>query len=298
MLAPSMLYIVATPIGHLEDISLRALEVLRSVDVIASEDTRHTAKLLMRYEIKARQMPFHEHNESRVVGKIVRLLEEGRDVALVSDAGTPGIADPGFSLVRRCHDEGLAVTMVPGPAAFVMALVLSGLALHSFTFRGFPPRKPGKRRAFLAEDVDSPHTQIFYESPYRIAALVSDALGVFGDRPASICNDLTKRFEAVERGTLSQLLQHLEQNRPRGEYVLVIEGAPQPEPLSRNEERRARYARREAERAAERSAAADDEDGDDEVEPEGLVEPPVEDDTAEDDADGRDDQATGEPPRG
>ncbi|MCH9682808.1 MAG: 16S rRNA (cytidine(1402)-2'-O)-methyltransferase [Deltaproteobacteria bacterium] len=231
-----MLYIVATPIGHLEDISLRALEVLRSVDVVASEDTRHTAKLLTRYEIKARQMPFHDHNEARVVGKIIRMLQEGRDIALVSDAGTPGIADPGFSLVRRCHEEALPVTMVPGPSAFVMALVLSGLAVHAFTFRGFAPRKPGKRRRFLAVDEGSPHTLVFYESPYRVVSFLRDAAEVYGDRKAAVANDLTKRFESVQRGRLSSLADELEVSGAKGEYVVVIEGAggddepPPPEP--------------------------------------------------------------------
>lgn len=240
-----MLYIVATPIGNLEDISLRALEVLRSVDVIASEDTRHTAKLLTRHEIKARQMPFHEHNEARVVNKIVRILQEGRDVALVSDAGTPGIADPGFSLVRRCHEEGLAVTMVPGPAAFVMAVVLSGLPVHSFTFRGFPPRKPGKRRRFLAVDERSPHTLVFYESPYRVRALLEDAREVYGDRRAALCNDLTKKFEAVERGTISELLGTLGDSKVRGEYAVVIEGSDEPmAPVDPPERRRGRRSRR------------------------------------------------------
>jgi 16S rRNA (cytidine1402-2'-O)-methyltransferase len=220
----ALLYIVATPIGNLEDVSLRSLAVLRAVDVVASEDTRHTAKLLARHEIKARQMPFHEHNEARVAGKIVALLHEGRDVALVSDAGTPGIADPGFSLVRRCYEEGLTVTMVPGPAAFVMALVLSGLPLHAFTFRGFPPRKPGKRKRFLAVDVASPHTLIFYESPYRVLALVRDALEVYGDRKAALCNDLTKKFEAVHRGTLCELVKKLEAEGAKGEYVVVVAG--------------------------------------------------------------------------
>ena len=228
-----MLYLVATPIGNLEDISLRALDVLRTVAVIAAEDTRHTLKLLSRYEIKARQMSFHAHNEARMVDKIVRLLQEGQDVALVSDAGTPGVADPGFSLVRRCHEEGLEVTMVPGASAFVMALVLAGLPLHSFTFRGFPPRKPGKRRRFLQEDQASPHTLVFYESPYRIQALLKDALQVYGDRPAALCNDLTKKFEAVQRGPLSELLTAVGEGTPKGEYVLVVQGAtgdeaPQP----------------------------------------------------------------------
>lgn len=254
-----MLYLVATPIGNLEDVSLRALEILRSVDVIASEDTRHTAKLLSRYEIKARQMPFHEHNESRVLGKVIRLLHEGHDVALVSDAGTPGIADPGFSLVRRCHEEDLAVTMVPGPAACIMALVLSGLPLHSFTFRGFAPRKPGKRRKFLEVDVASPHSLIFYESPYRVAALVADAQQVLGDRQAALCNDLTKKFEAVVRGRLSELSEHLAHNKPRGEYVLVIEGVPEP---TAPKGRKNKYPRRSEaeEEAAEPGAVPDDAD--------------------------------------
>lgn len=236
-----VLYIVATPIGHLEDVSLRALTVLRSVDVVASEDTRHTAKLLTRHEIKARQMPFHEHNEARAAGKIVALLHEGRDVALVSDAGTPGIADPGFTLVRRCYDEGLEVTMVPGPSALVMALVLSGLPLHAFTFRGFAPRKPGKRKRFLGVDAASPHTQVLYESPYRVLALCRDALEVYGDRKAALCNDLTKKFEAVHRGKLSELIVKLEAEGAKGEYVLVVAGLggdedeeddePEPEPF-------------------------------------------------------------------
>lgn len=234
----AMLYIVATPIGHLEDVSLRAIEVLRTVDVVASEDTRHTAKLLARHEIKARQMPFHEHNEKRVMGRIIKLLEDERDVALVSDAGTPGIADPGFSLVRRCHELGLPVTMVPGPSALVMAVVLSGLPLHAFTFRGFPPRKPGKRKRFLGVDAQSPHTLVFYESPYRVKALIEDALEVYGDRRAALCNDLTKKFEAVHRGTLRELAQRVEKDGAKGEYVLVVEGwseggtepAPSPDP--------------------------------------------------------------------
>jgi len=266
-----MLYIVATPIGNLGDVSLRAMEVLRSVDVVASEDTRHTAKLLTRHEIKARQMPFHEHNESRVMGKIVRLLQDGRDVALVSDAGTPGIADPGFSLLRRCHDEGLEVTMVPGPAAFVMAVVLSGLAMHSFTFRGFPPRKSGKRRRFLEVDVQSPHTLVFYESPHRVLALVEDALAVYGDRPAALCNDLTKKFEAVHRGTLGELAQQLRDKGAKGEYALVVAGRPEPpkkkkRSYAKSDEPDERDASGESDDSGE-SDAPDEPESDESVEP-------------------------------
>ncbi len=220
-----MLYLVATPIGNLGDISQRALEVLRSADVVASEDTRYTGRLLKHFGITRPQMSFHEHNERQAAEKIIALLREGRAVALVSDAGTPGISDPGFVLVRRCIEEGLPLTMIPGPAAFVTALVLSGLPTHAFIFRGFPPRKPTARRRFLAVDAQSPHTLIFYESPHRVAALIADAIAVYGDRRAALANDLTKMFERVDRGRLSELLALTQGQALKGEYVLVIEGA-------------------------------------------------------------------------
>jgi 16S rRNA (cytidine1402-2'-O)-methyltransferase len=219
-----MLFLVATPIGNLGDISQRALDTLRSVDLIASEDTRHTGMLLKRFEIDKPQISFHEHNEDRAVQKIMQMLGEGKSVAVVTDAGTPGISDPGFSLVRRAIAEDVKFTMMPGPSAFVMALVLSGLPSHSFTFRGFAPRKPGARRRFLETDVNAPHTLIFYESPYRVAALIEDALFVFGNRNAALANDLTKMFERVDRGSLSSLLALVRQTEPKGEYVLVVEG--------------------------------------------------------------------------
>jgi 16S rRNA (cytidine1402-2'-O)-methyltransferase len=220
-----MLYLVATPIGNLGDVSVRALEVLKAVDLIAAEDTRHTARLLQRYEITTRQMSFHEHNEERAVEKIVEVLRQGRSVALVSDAGTPGISDPGFVLVRACIDAGLELTMVPGASALVEALVLSGLPSHAFTFRGFPPRRPGRRRRFLEVDRASPHTLIFYESVHRIGDLLEDARLVYGDRRAALANDLTKKFESVQRGTLSELAARLKDAPARGEFVLVVEGA-------------------------------------------------------------------------
>lgn len=220
-----MLYLVATPIGNLGDISLRALEMLRAADIIASEDTRTTGLLLNHFEIKKPLMAFHEHNEQRAGEKIIGLLAEGKTVALVSDAGTPGISDPGFTLVRRVIEQGLEFTMIPGPAALIMALVLSGLPTHAFTFRGFPPRKPGARRRFLAVDQDSPHTLIFYESPYRLLAFLAAAQEVYGDRRAAIANDLTKLFESVQRGSLSELASALANTKLRGEYVVVIEGA-------------------------------------------------------------------------
>jgi 16S rRNA (cytidine1402-2'-O)-methyltransferase len=220
-----MLYLVATPIGNLGDISLRALETLRAADIVASEDTRKTGLLLARYEIKKPLLAFHEHNEQRAGERILGLLAEGKSVALVTDAGTPGISDPGFTLVRRAIAEGLAFTMIPGPAALIMALVLSGLPTHAFTFRGFAPRKPGVRRRFLAVDRDSPHTLIFYESPYRLQAFLAAALEVYGDRRAALANDLTKLFESVQRGSLSELVSGLGDAKLRGEYVVVIEGA-------------------------------------------------------------------------
>ena len=220
-----MLYLVATPIGNLGDISLRALNILREVDLVASEDTRKTGRLLKHFEIKKPQISFHEHNKQRSGDKVVDYLAAGKSVALVTNAGMPGICDPGFTLVRRAIAADFPVTAIPGASAFVLALVLSGLPVHSFTFRGFPPRKSGQRQRFIAIDRDSPHTLIFYESPYRIAAFLQDAMEVLGDRPAAIGNDLTKFYESVQRGSLSQLLQALEAKPPRGEYTVVIAGA-------------------------------------------------------------------------
>ncbi len=219
-----MLYLVATPIGNLNDITLRALEVLRDADYIASEDTRKTGMLLKHFQIQKPQIPFHEHNEQRVGERIEALLKQGKTIAVVTDAGTPGISDPGFTLVRRAIDAQLEFTMIPGPTAFVMALVLSGLPVHSFTFRGFPPRKAGGRQKFLQVDKDAPHTLIYYESPYRLTDFLQDALDVLGDRPAAIANDLTKMFEKVDRGTLSSLLASYRSVKLKGEYIIVIEG--------------------------------------------------------------------------
>ncbi len=221
-----MLYLVATPIGNLGDITLRALETLRAVDYIASEDTRTTGVLLKHFDIHKPQIAFHEHNEQRAGERLIGLLHSGASVALVTDAGTPGISDPGYSLVRRAVDAEIPVTMIPGPAGLIMAVVLSGLPLHSFTFRGFPPRKSGQRRRFLAVDKESPHTLIFYESPFRLAAFLEDALAVYGDRPAALANDLTKLYEHVERASLSSLLSTVrDAGKLKGEYIVVIGGA-------------------------------------------------------------------------
>jgi 16S rRNA (cytidine1402-2'-O)-methyltransferase len=219
-----MLYLVATPIGNLSDITLRAIAVLKAVDFVASEDTRRTGLLLKHLGISRSQMALHEHNERRATQRILDLLQEGRSVALVADAGTPCVSDPGFGLVRAAIEAGLEVTMVPGPTALVMAVVLSGLPTHAFTFRGFAPRKGGPRRRFLTVDAQSPHTLIFYESPYRLRAFLEDALTVLGDRRAAVAKELTKVFESVRRGRISELLNRLEE-RSKGEFVIVIEGA-------------------------------------------------------------------------
>lgn len=220
-----MLYIVSTPIGNMGDITLRALETMGNVDLVASEDTRKTGLLLKRYDIKKPLLSFHEHNEEQAGQKIMALMAEGKSVALVTNAGTPGISDPGFTLIRRALQAGVQVTAIPGPAAFVMALILSGLPVHSFTFRGFPPHKPGPRRSFLQVDRESPHTLIFYESPYRLKAFLADALEVLGDREAAVANDLTKMFERVDRGSLSDLVKLFGETEPRGEYTVGIAGA-------------------------------------------------------------------------
>ncbi|HPC95263.1 MAG TPA: 16S rRNA (cytidine(1402)-2'-O)-methyltransferase [Sedimentisphaerales bacterium] len=218
------LYLVSTPIGNLGDITLRALETLRAVDYVASEDTRRTGLLLKHFDIKKPQISFHEHNEQRVIGRIVGLLREGKSVAVVTSAGTPSISDPGFVALWEAVKEGLEVTAIPGATAFVPALVLSGMPVYSFTFRGFPPHKSGKRRKFLEMDKDSPHTLIYYESPYRLRKFLTEAMEVFGNRHAAVCKELTKMFERVTRGRLSELLDDLEEN-PKGEYVIVIAGA-------------------------------------------------------------------------
>lgn len=219
-----MLYLVATPIGNLDDITLRALEILRGVDTVLSEDTRRTGRLLKRYGISARQMSYHEHNEQRAVRRALAALEQGRDLALVTDAGTPGIADPGYRLVQAAIQAEIPVSMAPGPSAPIMALVLSGLPIHRFSFCGFPPRKPAARRRYLEADADRADTLIYFESPHRVHALIADALEVFGDRRAALANDLTKLHEKIDRSLLSVLRDETRDRRLRGEFILLVEG--------------------------------------------------------------------------
>lgn len=220
-----VLYLVGTPIGNLGDVTLRALETLKEVDFIACEDTRKTGILLSRYGIRKPLICFYEHNEERAGKKVMSILREGKSVALVTNGGMPGISDPGFSLIRKAIGLHMDTTAIPGPTAFVMALVLSGLPTHSFVFRGFPPHKRGARRRFLEKDRDSSYTLIYYESPHRVKKFLEDAVGVFGDRQAALANELTKMFETILRGSLSRLLDQLDKSRIRGEYTIVIQGA-------------------------------------------------------------------------
>ena len=218
------LYLVGTPIGNLEDVTLRALRVLASVDALACEDTRRTRALLTHHGIRTPSTLFslHEHNEDRALGRVLALLERGVDVAVCSDAGSPLISDPGYPTVREVVARGHAVEVVPGPSAVTAALTISGLPVSSFTFKGFAPRKPGPRRRFLELELASPHTLVLFESPHRLAALLQDALQVFGERPACVCIELTKKFEEVRRGTLAELSEEVAGKPVRGEVTVVI----------------------------------------------------------------------------
>ena len=220
-----MLMLVATPIGNLGDISQRALAALEAADVVVSEDTRKTGFLLNHFGIKKPQLSFREDNEERALPKVLEFLELEKTVALVTDAGTPAISDPGFTLVRSALEKGIPVSAIPGPTALITALVLSGLPVHSFTFRGFPPRKSAARRRWLEVDCQSPHTLIFYESPYRLLGFLEDAIMVYGDRNCAVANDLTKKFETVYRGSLHEVIEELKKAPLRGEYSIVIAGA-------------------------------------------------------------------------
>jgi 16S rRNA (cytidine1402-2'-O)-methyltransferase len=222
-----VLYVVATPIGNMEDVTLRALDVLRQCDALAAEDTRRTRQLLTRYEIPRPRtlLSLHEHNEEHSAQRVVGLLEGGARVALCSDAGTPLVSDPGYRTLRLVVERGFAVQAIPGPSAALAALAVSALPPSSFTFKGFPPRKPGPRKRFLEADSEQPHTLILFESPHRLAKLLRDASEVLGDREACVCVDLTKRFEATHRGSLSALADEFDGETVRGEVTVVIAGA-------------------------------------------------------------------------
>lgn len=221
-----MLYIVATPIGNLDDLSPRALKVLRAADVIACEDTRRTRQLLSRFEVPRPGflLSYREGVEARVGPRLLGFVEAGRTVVVCSDGGYPGISDPGYRLVRLAVEQGIDFEVIPGASAVPVALVLSGLPTSSYTFKGFAPRKQGALRRFFDEEKDRPHTLVVFESPYRVAKSLAAALDVLGDREAAVCIELTKKFERVARGGLRELLAEFEGASVKGEVTLVIAG--------------------------------------------------------------------------
>jgi 16S rRNA (cytidine1402-2'-O)-methyltransferase len=218
-----MLYVVSTPIGNLGDITLRALEVLKSVDVIAAEDTRHSGMLLKHFEIKKPLLSYHEHNEAMRTAQLVERLAAGEDVALITDAGTPALSDPGARLIRECIKRGLPFTIIPGPSSILAALVGSGFSTEKFCFRGFLPIKSGQReRELRSAAVDREETTIFFESPYRLTKTLAACIEIMPDRQLCVARELTKKFEEFHRGTAAELLAHYQAHPPKGEIVLMI----------------------------------------------------------------------------
>lgn len=221
-----MLYLCATPIGNLGDITARVLETLQNVDVIAAEDTRNSIKLLNHFDIHTEMTSYHEYNKVEKAEYLISLMQEGKDIALITDAGTPAISDPGEVLVRMCHEEGITVTSLPGPAACITALTLSGLNTRRFVFEGFLPGQDDKkeRRRILEQLKNEHRTVIMYEAPHHLRMTLKDVREALGDRKITICRELTKKFEEVMPTTLENAMAFYEENEPRGEYVIVIEG--------------------------------------------------------------------------
>lgn len=223
-----MLSIVSTPIGNLKDITLRAIETLKSVDLIAAEDTRHTQILLKTYEIHTPTTSYYEHNAFSKSKYLLGLLQEGKNIAVVTDAGTPGISDPGYLLIKLAKENNIPVTVIPGPTALIAALSLSGAPAHSFIFEGFLPVKPGARQKKLAELKSEKRTIIFYEAPHRVVKTLEDIKEVLGD-PVVICaREITKKFEEVKKDRASRLLEEFRAQKPRGEFVLILNMSEMP----------------------------------------------------------------------
>ena len=220
-----MLYIVATPIGNLEDITLRALRVLKEVALIAAEDTRRTRKLLNAYGIKTPVTSLYDQNELAKSASIISRIEEGDDIAYVSDAGTPGISDPGYILINKAIEHAIEVITIPGPVAAIAALSISGLPMDSFAFYAFLPSRPAKRRQFLESLRDETKTMIFYESPRRLASSLNDIHGILGDRKMVLSREMTKLYEETIRGTISEVLKSIEGTTVKGEITLILSGA-------------------------------------------------------------------------
>lgn len=218
------LYLCATPIGNLQDMTPRAVETLRAVDIIAAEDTRNSIKLLNHFDIHTPMTSYHEHNKVEKARQLVARLASGQDIALITDAGTPAISDPGEVLVQLCYESNVPVTSLPGPSACIVALTLSGLSARRFSFEGFLPREKKERRAILAELAVEKRTMVLYEAPHHLSATLEDLFKSLGDRRVTLCRELTKKFETVMPATLSQAIAFCGKEEPRGEYVLVVEG--------------------------------------------------------------------------
>ncbi len=221
---PGKLYLCATPIGNLEDITLRVLTTLKEVDVIAAEDTRHSIKLLNHFEIKTPMTSYHEYNKVEKARQLVEKLKEGLNIALITDAGTPGISDPGEELVRQCYASGIAVTSLPGPAACITALTVSGLGTRRFCFEAFLPAEKKERSRILEDLKRETRTMIIYEAPHHLLRTMKELKEVLGDRKVTVCRELTKKYEEIAPVILSQAIERFSVEEPRGEFVLVIEG--------------------------------------------------------------------------
>lgn len=221
---PRMLYLVPTPVGNLEDITLRALRVLKEADLILAEDTRTSGLLLKHFDIHRPMLSYHKFNEHQTVERIVERLQAGETVAVISDAGTPGISDPGFLVAREATRAGVEVSCLPGATAFVPALVASGLPCDKFCFEGFLPQKKG-RQTRLQQLAEEPRTMVFYESPHRVVKALTQFIEIFGaERPVAVCREISKVHEDIVRGTLAEALAHFNEHEPRGEFVIIVGG--------------------------------------------------------------------------
>ena len=220
-----MLYVVATPIGNLGDITLRALDVLKSVDLIAAEDTRHSGMLLKHFGIKKPFISYHEHNEAKRTPELIERLMRGENVALITDAGTPGLSDPGLRLIRECIQHELPFTIIPGPSSILTAVLGSGFSTDKFSFCGFLPVKSGKRERELRAAAERRDTAVFFESPYRLTKTLAACIDVIPDRQLCVARELTKKFEEFRRGSAAGLFAHYQAHPPKGEIVLLVKGA-------------------------------------------------------------------------
>jgi len=237
---PRTLYVVGTPIGNLEDMTFRAVRILQTVDIIAAEDTRHTGKLLQHFEIKTPQISYHEHNRTSRIPELLQYLTNDKAIALVSDAGMPGISDPGYELIEACIEAGISVVPIPGASAAITALSAAGLPTDRFVFEGFLPAKSQQRREHLESLQTESRTLIFYESPHRLQDTLQDLAEILGsDRQIVLARELTKLYEEFWRGTIAEAIAHYSQREPQGEYTLVVAGIPPSQPQLTQEELKA-----------------------------------------------------------